>query len=201
MSSINIKRGWRQTKIIFFKHLKTTGLYPFLGIDQYHIFLLPTTIWFETVRNKKLNKGTRLALLQLAITAFVRICAELEKYEKVKAELTKHKRKKENRNVQFTTLKGNVFSKLVQLIRALNTLTTLYVGLSCLPELNFLHLSTMSEEHFNVQIRTICRGDDDVARVAVVVARLNLSVFFMEKYGNSISYAEKRLHWRSYILR
>ncbi|OHS94850.1 hypothetical protein TRFO_38954 [Tritrichomonas foetus] len=143
----------------------------------YHeaLYVLPVAFWFESVRNEKIDRETRILLLKLSFKINMKFINYIETNKLghgiAKAGVTNNDKKRQ------------YVAPLEALVRAVNTLLVMIYELQKGGTINFSRLSTMTEEHVNGQIRTGCRRNDSLESILSFLSKYNLGVSFINQMG------------------
>ena len=116
------------------------------------LYILPMACWLESCLNTTLNKPSRLLLLKIAFTMYMKIY-EMQIDKKSKSE----------------------FQTQISLIRALNTIAVLYEEFERSEKsFCFARYSTMIQEHFHGHIRGLNTNNDNVEEILFNIAKAGL---------------------------
>ncbi|OHT07333.1 hypothetical protein TRFO_24499 [Tritrichomonas foetus] len=143
------------------------------------LYILPVALWFESVRNEKLDRSTRILMLSLAFKIYLKFVNVIES-----GKLGKNINKAGIINEQK---KRQYVAPLEALVRALNTIMVMIFELESGGTINFSRLSTMTEEHLNGQIRTGCHRNDSLETILSFITKYNLGMYFIEQMGLKIN--------------
>lgn len=144
-------------------------------------YLLPVTLWFEAVRNEHLNRESRLQMLRISFKIFKKMIDRI-KSDDLAAGVGNYDSLSRRKNIIDT--KFGMPLEAIQ--RAASSVLVYYHELLQNENLNFSRLSTMSEEHFNGQIRSGCFHDDTFGHALSFIARYNIAQEFLNYFGINI---------------
>lgn len=136
------------------------------------VFIAPIAFWLEAIRNECLDKPSRLQLLKLAFLfeyKFLQGCDLMDPELGI------------NTNDRGKTAEYYFVSSKIAMIQACNAILLYYVELKHNDSLNFSHLSTMTLEHVNGQIRNACNGNDSFDMVKIFLSKFNVALGLMDK--------------------
>lgn len=130
------------------------------------LFLFPLTFLFEAIRNEHFDQQTRLIMLTMALEVVIQLLRNIDLLglgNTLPAD-------EEDPN------KAYYFATPRHLQSLASAIMVFIIELEKNPRLNFSHLTTLSEEHFNGLVRTMCRFKHDYNSTMRVIAKVNCLV-------------------------
>ena len=142
------------------------------------LFLFPIACWMEVCLNQKLDRVSRLFLMEIALKIYFKLYLiqnELESPMEMQPQIS--------------------------LMRAINTLAILYAEFdNDNTEFNFDRYSTMPQEHFHGQIRGIAHNNDNYETVLNNISRASLVYKYKNEIGIPANVRSRLsvggLHWK-----
>lgn len=135
------------------------------NLSSEFLFLLPLSFVFEAIRNEKFDQETRLNMLRLSLEVVITLIRNCKIYN-----LGNQIPATEDDDNSTTT---HYFATLWHLKNMASAIMVFIIELHKNPFLNFSHLTTLTEEHFNGLIRTMCHYKFDYFSTVHIIAKLN----------------------------
>lgn len=127
------------------------------------LFIFPLAFLFEAIRNEHFDQETRVQMLEIALDAVIALLKNIVTFDLGKT----LPRDEEDPDIVY------YFATPRHLQALASAIMVFIIELEVNPKLNFSHLTTLSEEHFNGLIRTMGRYKFDYISTMRVISKVN----------------------------